>query len=203
MTIERWRAMWSQLGGARPDDTLFETLLGCYLEPHRKYHTLQHLGECFEWLDRVRHLAASPAVIELALWFHDAIYDVRRSDNEERSAAWARAAALDAGSSTAVAEEVFSLVMATRHHVVECGGDALLMVDVDLAILGATPARFEQYEQQIREEYSWVPGILFRGKRRQILREFLERPRLYNTDFFFDRLEAQARRNLGETLERF
>jgi len=202
MQIGRWRAMWSELGVAVPEDALFEDLLARYREPHRRYHTLQHLDECLEWLDRSRHLAASPAVVELALWFHDAIYDVCRHDNEERSAEWAREAALGAGLSAAVAAEVFALVVATRHHGVEAGGDTPLMVDVDLAILGAAPERFEEYERQIREEYAWVPGFLFRRKRRKTLREFLERPRLYNTDFFHERLDAQARRNLRKTLGR-
>lgn len=202
MQIDRWRAVWSELGVATPSDVLFEELLARYREPHRRYHTLQHLGECFDWLDRSRHLAASPATLELALWFHDAIYDVRRHDNEERSAAWARSASLEAGLPGAVAEEVAALVMATRHHVVEAGGDAPLMVDVDLAILGAPPERFEEYERQIREEYAWVPGFLFRRERGKILRSFLDRPRLYHTDFFHDRLEAQARVNLEKTLSK-
>ena len=70
--------MWKELGAANPDPKLHGELAARYGEPHRKYHTLQHLEECFEKLDEVRTLAEHPAEIDLALWFHDAIYNVKR-----------------------------------------------------------------------------------------------------------------------------
>jgi predicted metal-dependent HD superfamily phosphohydrolase len=169
------------------DAALLEQLLACYREPHRHYHTLQHLEECFGKFDELRDLAAHPADVELAIWFHDAIYDTRRDDNEARSADWARAT---------VGERVADLVMATRHEATPAGIDAQVLVDVDLSILAAPQARFEEYERQVREEYRWVPGPIYRRKRRQVLQSFLERPTIYNTQRFIERYEAQARRNL-------
>jgi len=191
-----WQRAWQGIGAVGDGLAWFEQLLACYREPHRHYHSLQHLGECLTAFDQARALARKPEEVELALWFHDAIYDVKRSDNEARSADWAREALMEAEVDAAAADRVHALIMATRHDAVPQDADAQLLVDVDLAILGATPDRFAEYEDQIRREYAFVPGWLFRHKRREILRGFLERPRLYSTPHFHDRLEARARENL-------
>ena len=95
-----------------------------------------------------------------------------------------------------------ALIMATCHAALPDSDDARLLVDIDLSILGADPERFDEYEVQVRQEYSWVPGVLFRRKRREILQGFLARPRLYETDWFEQRLEAQARSNLQRSVRR-
>ncbi len=194
--------MWKQLGAAGADVKLHGELIDRYSEPHRRYHTVQHLDECFEKLDEIRALARKPAEIELALWFHDAIYDVRRHDNEERSAEWARTSAARAGVSTDACERVYALIMSTRHKAQPRGTDAEILVDVDLSILGAAPERFDRYEQQVREEYAWVPGFIFRRERKAILKEFLARPRIFSTTHFHDHYERQARSNIERSLER-
>jgi predicted metal-dependent HD superfamily phosphohydrolase len=194
---EAWRAL-----GASADDALLAELLARYGEAQRAYHTLQHLGECLVHLARERDGAERPAEVALALWFHDAIYDVQRHDNEARSADWARQAALRAGLAPEVAERLHALVMATRHDVQPVGADARLLVDIDLAILGATPARFAEYERQIRIEYAHVPPAVFEPRRRQILGGFLARDPLYLTAPMRTRLEAAARANLGRAVAR-
>jgi predicted metal-dependent HD superfamily phosphohydrolase len=196
-----WRRMWAALGARAVDAPLFDALVARYSEPHRRYHTLQHLDECFARLGEIRDEAIHPAEVELALWFHDAIYDVSRHDNEARSADWARAAALQAGVPLERAERVHRLVMATRHDAVAAGGDARIVVDVDLSILGAEPARFEEYERQVRDEYAHVPGWLFRRKRREILEQFLRRPAIFHTQRFRTLYEARARQNLQRSIE--
>jgi predicted metal-dependent HD superfamily phosphohydrolase len=92
--------------------------------------------------------------------------------------------------------------MATRHNAVSRDVDEQILVDVDLSILGASPERFDEYEQQVREEYSWVPDVLFRRKRRSVLTEFLEWPTIFNTAGFINRYEAQARANLERSIKR-
>lgn len=201
-TSAQWSNMWEELGVPVPGDRLLKELLARYSEPHRKYHTVQHLDECFEKLDDARSLATCPAEVELALWFHDAIYDVKRRDNEKRSAAWARSSALAAGVAAAACDRVHQLVMTTRHEAVPRGNDAEVLVDVDLSILGANSGRFDEYERQIREEYSWVPDLVFRPKRKAILKEFLVRPAIFNTRHFLERYEEQARSNLERSLDR-
>lgn len=71
-----------------------------------------------------------------------------------------------------------------------------VLVDIDLSILGASEERFAEYEQQIRSEYSFVPGWLFRRKRRSILKSFLGRNHIYSTPHFHSLLEIKARQNL-------
>lgn len=198
--IEQWLDMWKGLGATSADSALFSQLIERYSELHRHYHTAQHLDECFAWLRKIRPLALHHHEIELALWFHDAIYDVKRQDNEQKSAEWAKAAALGAGLPALTAERVFNLVMLTRHSAQPDTVDAKILVDIDLSILGSPNERFDEYEDQIRKEYAWVPWVLFRRKRRQILEEFIARPRIFNTDFFVESHEAQAQSNLRRSL---
>ena len=103
VTLASWRQTWEQAGAASVDDSLFHLLVACYSEKHRHYHTLQHLRECFELFDEAKGMAGRPAEIGLALWFHDAIYDVRRYDNEARSADMAAASIRAAGTPAASA----------------------------------------------------------------------------------------------------
>jgi predicted metal-dependent HD superfamily phosphohydrolase len=198
---EQWGATWKTLGAMAPAG-VYEEVMARYAEPHRHYHTARHLEECFTELAGLRGEAERPGEVELALWFHDAIYNVKRRDNEKRSADWARASALAAGTPAQACNRVHALVMATRHKAVPRGTDAEILVDVDLSILGATPERFDQYERQVREEYAWVPDFLFRRERKAILKDFLARPRIFSTTLFRDRHEQQARSNIERSLER-
>jgi len=197
-----WQSAWRELGVSNADNSLFHQLVACYSEPHRKYHTMQHLKECFAHLETLRLAAERPAEVELAVWFHDAIYETRRKDNEERSAEWARDSALASGLSTASAVHIYDLVMVTKHNVVVFGRDAEVSVDVDLGILGTEAARFDEYENQVRKEYSWVPWPLYRRERRRVLHEFLSRQTIYCTEHFRASYEAQARHNIARSLAR-
>lgn len=195
-----WIDAWRELGVAAPDEALLAELLAHYSAPHRAYHTLQHLDECLAGLARERSHAERPAEIALALWFHDAIYDVHRHDNEERSADWAQQALRAAGVAEDAARRVHALVMATRHDAQPEGTDAQLLVDIDLSILGAPAARFAEYERQIRIEYAHVPPEVFEPRRRAILGSFLARDPLYLTTSVRARLETQARLNLQKAI---
>jgi predicted metal-dependent HD superfamily phosphohydrolase len=200
--IDQWVDTWRELGvGNSPAlSRLHGDVLDRYSEPHRHYHTYQHLAECFEKVQDIISLAEHPAEVYVALWFHDAIYDTQRHDNEERSADWARSAARDLGANAESAQRIHELIMFTRHAAAPIGSDAEVLVDADLSILGAQPERFQEYETQVRREYAWVPGDTFRPARAKILKEFLGRLHLYCTARFRERYEAQARRNLQYSL---
>jgi predicted metal-dependent HD superfamily phosphohydrolase len=190
-----WQRAWSALNAA-PAPGLFERLVDSYSEPHRCYHTLQHLSECIQGLQPALGLAEHAGEVEVALWFHDAIYELKRHDNEQQSAFWAQRELVAAGLEAPACERVYQLVMATQHAALPTSPDERLLVDIDLSILGAAPARFAEYEAQVRAEYAWVPGWLFRRKRKAILRAFLDRQAIYATEHFRLRYEAQARQNL-------
>ncbi|MDP9603300.1 UNVERIFIED_ORG: putative metal-dependent HD superfamily phosphohydrolase [Variovorax paradoxus] len=195
-----WAAAWHALGVASPGDALCDELQRRYTEPQRHYHTMQHLGECLAWFDHEKALAERPGEVALALWFHDAIYDVHAHDNEACSADWARRALLDAGVDTAAADRVHALVMATRHDAVPQGRDAELLIDIDLSILGAERARFDEYERQVQAEYAFVPDEVRLPRRRAILQRFLDRKAIYATPRLHAQLEARARANLQRSI---
>ena len=113
---------------------------------------------------RDRALARHPGEVALALWFHDAIYDTIATTTRRR-ARTGPARVVGGGAADGVADRVHALIMATRHSQTPATPDARLLVDIDLAILGAAPARFDEYERQIRDEYGFVPEALFRAKR--------------------------------------
>lgn len=191
-----WHSLWEALGGQVPPRSIYEQLLRCYGEPHRAYHTRQHVNECLHLFQGARDLCVQPEEVAIALWFHDAIYQPRRSDNEARSAEWLTQVAAEAGLSSLRISRLQTLVMATRHEAVPQEQDAQVLVDIDLAILGAPLERFEEYERQVRQD----SGILYRRKRAAILAGFLKRSRIYSTEAFFQRFEESARNNLQHSL---
>ena len=202
IAIEEWRRLWGQLGAATVNGGLMNQLVAAYSERHRHYHTLQHLRECLAHAEAVRTLARRPAELDLALWFHDAVYDPQRKDNEERSAQWAHASVLAAGCAQDIGDRVAALVLATRDHVSRNeDADTQLMLDIDLAILGASYARFDEYERQVRTEYAHVDDAAFRGGRTKFVQSMLARPAIYATDVYRGTLEKRARENLPRSVE--
>jgi predicted metal-dependent HD superfamily phosphohydrolase len=192
-----WQRLWRELGADPVPMGLYNQLVAAWSERQRRYHTLQHLRECLAHFEAAASLAVHPAEVELALWFHDAVYDPQRADNEERSAEWAWRSMLAAGCPQEPAQRVQALVLATRGHAASDDPDTRLLLDIDLAILGAAPGRYDEYATQVRAEYAHVPDAAFRAGRARVLAGFLERPRLYATNAFHDALEHRARENLA------
>ena len=187
--------------GLTPSPGLCDRLITAYTEPQRHYHTLQHLAECIGHFDAAKALAMHPGEVEIALWFHDAVYDPQGKGNEQRSADWAMQALRESGADGDVTRRVEGLVMATCHDATPTAPDQQLIVDIDLAILGAPPQRFAEYDRQVRDEYRWVPDLLYRMKRKEILQGFLGRKVLFNTPEFSARFEQLARENLRSAIE--
>jgi len=194
-----WQRAWHHLGREAPEE-LKQHVLAAYAEPQRRYHTQQHLIECIALLGGVIERVQFPGEVELALWFHDAVYEPKAKDNEAQSAVWAARALSAAGVGAAAIERVAALVMATRHDAAPVDPDQQWLVDIDLSILGASEARFAEYDRQIREEYAWVPGVVYRFKRRHVLKGFLARRSIYLTREFQSRFESRARDNLRAAL---
>ena len=203
-SIDRWNATWSELGvvASSTQSVLFEDVTARYREPHRHYHILQHLDECFAHLSEVRELAEHPAEVELALWFHDAIYEVKRSDNEERSAQWARASALAAGVPAAAAERVFRAdhVHAPRGRA--CG-HRRRGIDRHRSF---HPGRLSRPLRRVRasdpRRVCMGARLRLRRKRAEVLGEFLARSSIFCTPAFIGRYEQSARANIQRSLAR-
>ncbi len=186
--------------GARPSRFIFDELKAAYTEPGRRYHTDRHISDCLTHFRTFRRLAIRPAEVEVAFWFHDAVYDTRRSDNEERSAEWAARFLGAAKADQVVIDRTARLITATKGHQPH-DADAAVLIDIDLGILGASPHIFKQYDSDIRREYQWVPDEQFRQGRVQVLSSFLERPAIYSTEHFLREYEQQARANLRRRTE--
>lgn len=199
----RFSRAWRALGARGGGEDVFALLSAAYGEPHRAYHGAAHVEACLRLVDdpEVRALAARPAEVEAALWFHDAVYDTRAQDNEERSARLAEEHLSRAGASPEAVRRVAAHVRATKDHAA-ASPDGQLVVDVDLSILGEAPAAFARFEDEIRREYAWVDEAAYRAGRAAVLRRFAERPELYGTSALRDRYEAQARANLAAALAR-
>jgi predicted metal-dependent HD superfamily phosphohydrolase len=180
----------------------YEQLQRFYSEPHRRYHNAQHIVECLTEFDSARHLARDPVAVELAIWFHDAIYDPRSADNEEQSAELAKQFITQTRNEKTLPDSIVRLVLATKQHDSSLDQDAPLMVDIDLSIFGQSPERFSKYETDIRAEYAWVAEDIFRTKRAEILERFLGREQIYNTEHFFGKYEEQSRTNLAVSVEK-
>ncbi len=199
--LSRWCDLWQRWVAHSAPEPIFDELIRRYGEPHRAYHTLDHIQDCLLQLDQVRDLAEHADEVEMALWCHDVIYDPRAADNELQSAAWGEKILTEGGVSAEVIARVQDLILATRHHTLPDRPDAALMVDIDLSILGRPPAEFDRYDAAIRQEYQWVPEAPYREARAKALEFFLARPAIYQTAWFHDRYEAQARRNLARTIQ--
>jgi predicted metal-dependent HD superfamily phosphohydrolase len=177
-------------------------LLPRYTDSTRHYHTLSHVAEClaeFDHLDRAQ--MEDPIALEMAIWFHDAEYSTDVDDNEARSAELATSLLTRAKVPDARVTRVQDHVMTTKHEGVPVQLDTQLMADIDLSILGKPPARFEEYEQQIRKEYCDASDSIYSRGRQYVLQQLLERPLIYCTSHFQDRYEVTARRNLVNAIQ--
>ncbi len=191
---QRWIRLWCALGLSGDAHTWFRRLVEHYRESHRHYHTFEHIEHGLTELDRIRHLAKAPDLLELAWWFHDAIYDPSRHDNEQRSA--------ELSQTLLKSPRVYALIMATMHTGVPAQSDTRLLIDIDLSILGADVRTFGRYETNIRKEYGFVPDDQFREARLCILSRFLARDPIFHTQDLHNRLEARAKRNLTRSIKR-
>jgi predicted metal-dependent HD superfamily phosphohydrolase len=169
----------------------FAELARRYSEPHRHYHTLDHIAAMLGLLPR-----PSPP-LALAVWFHDAVYDTHAADNEERSATLADEMLQPLYIPADVRAETRRLIQLTkRHEAAADDAEGKQLLDADLAILGAPPDEYDRYAAAIRREYVWVAEDDYRRGRRNVLENFLRRERLYFTEEMRERREAQARENM-------
>jgi predicted metal-dependent HD superfamily phosphohydrolase len=183
-----------------PED-IGRDLLRRYAEPHRRYHTTEHLAAVLDGVDELAAEADDADAVRLAAWFHDAVYDPARGDNEERSAVLAERTLAGAGRTAAVIAEVARLVrLTTTHDPAEDDRNGAVLCDADLAILAADPERYAAYAAAVREEYAAVPDEAFRAGRAGVLRGLLDLPALFRTRAGHERWEAAARHNLETEL---
>ena len=198
---EAWHQTAARAGLAGPEaGEVFQDLCRRYSELGRAYHNLDHIAAMLGTVSEFGGLAQDDVVVRLAVWFHDAVYDSRRSDNEEQSAALAASSL--AGAAPRLLPTVEHLILATKTH--QAGpddSDYRMLLDADLGVLGSSAGDYDRYAHAIREEYAWVPEADYRAGRRRVLESFLGRERLSHTAPLFEQYEQAARANLRREIE--
>lgn len=196
-----------------PNDLAMKAnLITMYSTPGRVYHTFQHIQHCFRELHQLREdisLDPTQAVIaEFAIWFHDAVYDPKQTGGiNERDSAYLAHSYLythPMHEYRAMATPVGLAIEATASHMypqnLTLGGDYFL--DIDLSILGQSPATYKTYATAIRDEYEWVPPATYQAGREKVLKEFLAATNIYRTKYFQNKYETTARENIQWELNR-
>ena len=200
VTIDRWKSLMRAFSFSE-NLIVYDKIIAAYSEKHRAYHTIDHIDACLRHLDAIVDEAKRPNEIELALWFHDIIYKPFSGTNEEDSAEWVREFLVKNEAEDGFINRVYSLIILTKDHLTPETEDAKIMLDIDISILGASTKIYQQFEANVRKEYKRVPSFIFRKKRKEILQNFFERPSIYSTSYFHDRLERQAKHNLAMAIE--
>ena len=176
-------------------ERVFGGLMALYSEENRAYHNLLHIDRMLSWLDESGEVSDA---VELAIWFHDAIYNPRESQNEAKSAQYFTDR-FGSHIDDALGADVERLILATDPTRARSGqGDEDLIIDIDLSILGSSPKDYDIYRLSVRSEYSFVSDTDFSAGRSLILEGFLSQ-KIYATEFFSP-LESKARSNLKREL---
>jgi predicted metal-dependent HD superfamily phosphohydrolase len=161
---------------------------------------LVHVAHALRDLDGAKNFIESPEQVEVALWYHDSVYNTREKDSEEKSAQLAQQKLNKAGVKPRFIDGVTALIIATKYQASPQTSDGKHLVDIDLSILGKVEKEFDEYEEDIRTEYFWVPEEQFKQGRSAILQGFLDREAIYSTALFRQKYEIQARRNLERSI---
>ena len=192
------RGRWSARFPESP--AIGEAVIARYADRGRVYHDVRHLSEVLQRVDALAAEAVDLETVELAAWFHDAVYDVRSDDNEASSAGLARRL-LTPYRTGAQLEEVARLVLLTRDHAVGADdANGAVLCDADLAVLASGPADYGEYTSRVRQEYAHVSDEAFRAGRAAVLRRLLDLPTLFYTGYGGAHWEAPARANLTAEL---
>ncbi|ENU81133.1 hypothetical protein F975_00994 [Acinetobacter sp. ANC 3789] len=200
---QAWRKLFVQFSpeywSLQQHEQCLAELLQAYQEPQRAYHQVQHIVECLALFEKVQSQIEDGLALQLAIFFHDVVYQPRSASNEQDSAMWMRQQLAGALPQTQL-EKIVTWILATQQHATTPESDLVYLLDIDLAILGSSAVRFAEYQQQIRQEYVWVDELIYQEKRTQVLRQFYLAQPLYQTRYFQQHYEQQAKLNLLQAL---
>lgn len=180
----------------------FHQLIDKYSEKHRYYHTKEHINYCLKLFDQLTNEIAQPLIVELAIWYHDAIYNPLAKDNEKRSAILARDFLSRNGVTPEISDTVYEHILATAGHDKTEQRDRNLLIDIDLSILGDRPDVYQQFETSVRSEYKLIPAFIYKKKRKDVLNQFLTQDRLYYSETLYRERELQAKANLRHAINK-
>ena len=170
-----------------------------YTHKSRHYHNLSHLEQMLGLLNNCKEFIVDWDSVLCALYYHDIIYKVPGSDNEEKSAQLAVERLKSIGVSEKIISKCYDWILATKNHLPSTDNDCNLLLDADMAILGQSPDLYNTYRQNVRKEFSIYPDLLYNPGRKKVLQSFLKMERIYHTPQFA-LFEKQARENIASEL---
>jgi len=189
------------------EEKLWLEIVQHYTASYRAYHNLHHLQDLFTKSELIQTAIKDHHAIQFTIWYHDIIYQSLSKQNEVKSALLCSKRLKEMGFPTAFKEKVFKLICSTKAHQVEAWDtsddkmDNAYLLDLDLSILGTDWTAYQHYTQQVRQEYRFVPAMLYRHGRRKVLKHFLAMEQIFKTDYFYEQYEVQARENMSRELE--
>ncbi len=196
--------LWKALEGRNASGSeieFWDMLKSPYYETGRFYHNMDHINSMLCEVEDIKRFLIDPEAVELAIWFHDRVYDTKALDNELKSADEGFEIMKKFGLSEFFCKYIHHFVLVTDHKTVPLNTDEKYIADIDLAILGKDTEEFDEYEKNIRKEYSWVPEETYRIERKKVLQYFLKREYIYHTEYFMGKYETKARENLKRSIE--
>lgn len=183
-----------------PDQELIEKLWSeiekNYSQKSRHYHNLAHLESMFSGLDAVNVRISNYLNISFSVFYHDVIYDSSSKSNEEKSADFAKERLQQLNLNETDISEIYHQILATKAHQNSDNKDLNYLLDADLSILGKDLETYIDYTLKIRKEYSIYPDLLYKPGRKKVLKHFLEMENIFKTDYFREKYEKQARKNI-------
>jgi predicted metal-dependent HD superfamily phosphohydrolase len=199
---KRFEALWRRCVASPPSPegaAVYADLRRLLGAPYRHYHTLEHIHDCVRRIDEVAPLLVDRDAVELALWFHDAVYEFGAATNERRSAEMF--VRMSDGATSVFRRRVCGLILATRHAGIAHGNDRRFVVDIDLAGFGAPWAEFMRNGALLRKESAAKTDAQYQAGQVCFLDQLRRRPRFFSTDYFRDLYETTAQDNLRRLLD--
>lgn len=204
--MENLKTLWKQLiSNYTLDQNLIETFWGEIVKEHtatnRHYHNLHHLEYMVQWAIKYKDNIQDLDTLLFSIFYHDIVYNVKRSDNELKSAQIASERLQRLGVPNQQISRCFQQILATKNHNNTNDPDTSFLLDIDLAILGEQPEKYQAYAKNVRKEYALYPDFLYNKGRKKVLQHFLNMDNIFKTQEFLNSHEALAKHNLKTEME--
>ncbi len=179
---------------------LWEEIARAYSHKTRHYHSLSHLDHLLAQLLGVKRLISNWETVLFSLYYHDVIYNVKKADNEGQSALLAEERMKQLHVPDAMIKNCKTQILATKTHHEIIDPDTNYFIDADLSVLGQDWETYSVYFENVRKEYAVYPDFLYNPGRKKVLQRFLEMKRIFKTDYFYEKLEDRAKKNLSKEM---
>lgn len=206
--MDNLKKYWAELAEKYSTDKLlteqcFQKLAKAYNETHRYYHQTEHINSMLDEIYNCKDNTIDQDTLLFATWFHDVVYNPRKHDNEASSAEIAALELRKLSVPEEIIKKVKGLILATADHtnVQSPGPDTSFFLDCDLKVLGAENRDYLQYAENIRKEYKHVLSFIYKRERKKILKRFITSTTIYRTEYFRNKYEQQARKNISTEIQ--